>query len=291
MLPSEVAALLAGHGHVYVVIVTQPLTYQHKDSFVMISSTPLRAIAQRNLSNSPYRDMRDKIPYLYPEFIAGPIRLFALAADFADQLVVGRRGLPSKVRQGCAIALSLHVPCYHIARPPPAGFDAFLRAVDAPPGYREAAARLATAVAALEAYAAEEEPPCATALEVAVLMQIFNGTHVPPPALAAAWPHGEPSPVHALHSVERFWRDARLGDEIVDGLRATPLAQLDARAPAVLLAGGAHADMEACARPSAGTPQWLRRAAAYLRDKPKRRVALSALSEEVQNACLLAKDF
>lgn len=163
--PRQARALTRDHGATFVVIVTQPLTYQHKDSFVMIASSPLRAIAARNAVDNTYRDMREKSPYLYPEFVAGPFYVFALAAEYADQLVVGRRGLPSKVRHACALAGKLGVPCYHIDKPPPGGFDAFLRAAEAPASYLDAAARLASATAVLQEYAnAEADAQAAAAM-------------------------------------------------------------------------------------------------------------------------------
>lgn len=153
---AEATVLASGYGFVYVAIVTQPLTHQHKDSFIMITTSPLRALALRNAPNNVHRDMRDKVPYLYPEFVAGYFRLFALAADFADQLVVGRRGLPSKVRHACKLAKTFGVPCFHIAKRPQQGVAAFLRHSGAPPAYLDACARVAHATRVLRAYALAE---------------------------------------------------------------------------------------------------------------------------------------
>lgn len=145
-------SVLTADAKLYVVIVTQPLARIHKDSFVMITSSPLRALALRNQALTPHRDMRDKVPYLYPEFVAGPFHFFPTAANYADQLVVGRRGLPSKIRHGCALAARFGVPCYHIGVPPADGPRDYLRAVGAPDAYQTACEKLENACRVLETY-------------------------------------------------------------------------------------------------------------------------------------------
>lgn len=284
-------ALVGGSGHVYVIIVTQPLTRQHKDSFVMISSSPFRAIAQRNLTQSPYREMRDKVPYLYPEFVAGPFPMFALAVDYADQLVVGRRGLPSKVKHGCTLALTFQVPCYHIAVRPSGGLEAFLRQHHAPPSYLSACARLAEATGVLQTYCggADEGTPLIVAAAVAAILAVEPASetgrallaHIFSDAdtiahLAKDWPAFAPQPLSlVLRSVGQFWKDARLFAAI------TPVPPMDERAETLLLGRGRSAVLDCIASVAAdpGAARWLKRVAEYLRRHPRKLTLLLALTE------------
>lgn len=89
------------------------------------------------------------MPYVYPEFIAGPFSSLGTAAWYSDQVVVGRRGLQSKVRHACELAHSLDVPCYHIQCQPPEGVRAYLERAGAPPSYLQVLAELEAAAARL----------------------------------------------------------------------------------------------------------------------------------------------
>jgi hypothetical protein len=150
--PCDVASLTAD-AKFYVVLVTQPLVRIHKDSFVMITTSPMRAIALRNQALTARCDMRDKLPYLYPEFVAGPFHFFPTAACYADELVVGRRGLPSKIRHGRALAERFHVPCYHINVMPAEGSLAYLRSINAPAAYIEMCLQFDEAARVIAAHA------------------------------------------------------------------------------------------------------------------------------------------
>lgn len=276
----------------------------------MITSSPLRAIAHRNQPQSLQRDMRDKIPYLYPEFVAGPFRLFALAADYADQLVVGRRGLPSKVRHGCALALAFHVPCYHIARPPPLGFAAYLASLNAPPSYTKACARIAAACRDLSAYASSAKADTAapvgdtrrksrvlrgkalvapqpdaddvtTAVAVCLFAprptqrQVVDGSTLA--VLARAWPPDEEPLGDVLQRVQVFWKDARLQRVVAEGA-----TDMDSRGAQLLLArDGLLATRDRVARiaKDPDAPPWLQRVSSYLKRQPAKLRALVALTE------------
>lgn len=306
--PKQLNDLVQGNGHVFVVIVTQPLTRVHKDSFVMITSAPLRAIATRNQPHSPYRDMRDKIPYLYPEFVAGPFRVFELATDYADQLVVGRRGLPSKVKHGCQLALTFDVPCYHINVTPPEGFDLFLRDNHAPLLYVNASRRIGDATRVLQSFcngdltdAVQLPTPTmhttTTTTDAHVpswilrvlLGQIFRRAHAPQDDagwarfLGTAW-NGEPiEPI--VTALGAFWKAARLFSIVTAdadfsahtetcALLLLGLCRFRARHAAKNLVTDAH-------------PKWLRRVADYLLRWPKKSAALADIGESL--AAVLAR--
>ena len=140
--PEEAQAFLTREQKVYCVILTHPFLTESKagkESVVILTTHPFRAVAMRNHRAVDFRDaLKARAPFIYPEFVAGPFPEAAFpegAMAFASRVVVGRRGLDSKVRHACELALKQNVPCYHIQQLPPAGVRRYLMDAGAPDEY------------------------------------------------------------------------------------------------------------------------------------------------------------
>lgn len=196
----------------YVMIVTQPLMQIHKDCLVLVTSAPMRAVALRNIqrrteTRNDSLSVSHKAAYLYPVFVAGPFFSADAGIDFADQLVVGKRGLASKVRHGCDMAARLGLECYMSDRE--LSDDALERCTaDWPDDYRHTLERVKSASDVLVRYVTHDsldrrqEEVRAEAIEKQWLAMVVANTAPPPPV------------AHAVEHARAFWKRTKFYESI-----------------------------------------------------------------------------
>jgi len=141
-------------------------------------------------------------------FVAGPFFTLDAATDFGDRLVVGKRGLVSKVRHGCDMAARLGLECYMSDQSVP---DEELGAhtADWPEAYRATLERVKQASSVLANYvthdsleAAESHDPLARQwLEMVLFPNMARSV-------------SNPLIMRAIESAREFWRKTKLLENI-----------------------------------------------------------------------------